>query len=693
MKRNTILFLYFCLFAVFFTSCIEENLQDCQKAEKSLSLELLVSSSIQTRGAGYGVTRATEPGDDDWYDGLVDNNGNVIVPYNENKITTVDVFFYRGETQVWYPIDVAYSESSKKAIIPVRTIDEGYLDQTYDIYVVVNSPFARSEMTGKTLSDLREMVLNTDFSATNRIQAQPQFVMDGSLTGQPVSYATPDIGTVQMRRAAAKIRVRILKGSAIDDLLDYNGNGIPDFNEGIDGSTGATPLVSVKNYNEQGALLQGGSIKQAGITSDGDNDYRVANLLRPGKPQFAGISTPYPIYSYPNDWSNWTGDANDNRDNETYIMLRIPLYVGPKTPGMLPPDISQFTYFYYRVPVNSQRPDGPQNEDEKKFYRLDRNHLYDIQVTINQLGGTQENPVTLPGNYVIRDWTTQNIYADITAEHYLFVTPQITRMQNTATTVLSYSSSKLPVTISNIQASYTYTDAATGQTITTPYNPPNVTVEIDQPTQGKIRVTSPIPNNNVPKDISFTVSNGITTLNQIVRITQYPPNYITDQQGVRSNLRSQLDPAHNNRSMYITTASAPDGNSIIGFPPDANGYTVNSAEVANMISPSFMSASQLGATSTMGYNSARTNCYNYWEETIINGVTVRYDDWRLPTEAEIRLLDQMQHDPNSAVKIVMRGNYYWDAYNGNNAYRMSAPITNSGSPTSAHVRCVRDVKN
>lgn len=687
MRRNIFIILSFIVFA--FTSCVHEDMSTCEITGKSLSLELVVTTPIQTRDAGYGVTRATEPGDDDYYPGLVDNNGNVIVAYNENKISKVDVFFYNGETQVWYPDNVVYDPTTSKVVIPVRSADETYLNKPYVIYVVANSSFSRTAMTGLTLTQLKELTLTTDFSSTNRIQPQPQLVMDGNLSVPTVNLSNPDLGTAEMRRAAAKIRVRILKGPLINELLDYNGNGIPDNEEGIDGTSGATPLVSVKNYNEQGALLQGGAIKQ-GLTSDAD--YRSANLLHRNNPEFIGITTPYPIYSYPNDWSDWS--SSGNKENETYIMLRVPLYVGEKTQGMPPPPTSALTYFYYRVPVNFQRPDGPQTADEKKFYRLDRNHLYDIVVTINQLGGTQESPVTLNGDYVVKDWTTQNVYVDITAQHYLFVTPQTSKMQNTATTILSYSSSKLPITVSNIQASYTYTDAATGETKTVYYDPANVTVEIDRPGQGKIRVTSPIPVNNVPKDISFTVSNGIAALDQVVRITQYPPNYITDQQGIRSVLRDQLETQHNNKAMYITTASAPDGNSVIGFPPvDANGYTVNSAEVANMISPSFMAASQLGATTTMGYNAARTNCANYWEETIVNGVTVRYDDWRLPTEAEIRMIDQMQHDPNSAVKIVMRGNYYWDAYSGNNAYQMSNPITYSATSTSAHVRCVRDVKN
>ena len=146
--------------------------------------------------------------------------------------------------------------------------------------------------------------------------------------------------------------------------------------------------------------------------------------------------------------------------------------------------------------------------------------------------------------------------------------------------------------------------------------------------------------------------------------------------------------------MYKITTLAPSGDIVWGFPPlDSNGNTVNSVEVANMVSPKFMMASQFGATSPMNYNNGVSNCQNYWERTTINGSFVTYDDWRLPTEAEIKYIDDLQHHVNNPQGVVMRGNYYWDAYNGNNAYRMKAPITTSASATSAHVRCIRDIKD
>ena len=652
--HNSIFSLITLTMAMLLTQCSNNEIEPLPADQKQLTVSLVTTAPKESS------TRAGEVGD---YDNAE----------NENAIRKVDVFFYQGETQVWYAEQTVYDVNSKKAVIAVPSSKETLFDgtQSYDVYIVVNGP-TRAEMEGKSLADLKNVVLtpsNTgfDFSLTNRKSNPTQFVMDGMLAGKTVSLASPHIGTVNVARAASKIRVRILKGEKISQYIP------------TDGTSGATPLISVKNYNTYGALMQGRT--QVPESFHSDADYTTMNVFYMPSLNLPGISHPYPIYSYENDWST-------DRSKETYVMIRVPL----KVPAGAP----EFTYYYYKVPVNFQKPEGPQNDMEKDFYRLKRNHLYDIEVFINKLGGTVDNPVELTGNYVIKDWTTQQVAVAIAQQHYLFVSPQTSKMQNVTTTVLSYASSKLPITISNIAASYTYTDAATGKVTTIPYNPANVTVYPDQPAMGQITVTSTIPTNNVPKDISFTVSNGITALNQVVKITQYPANYITDQQGIASNLRTGFTPGDglNNKAMYIITANSPDGTSIIGFPPlDANGYTSTAAEVSNLVSPSFQLASQLGATQPSSFTSAQQQCANYWEETVVNGITVRYTDWRLPTDAEIALVDKMQNQTGSVVKSIMTGKYYWDSSNITNGGAHIMTGGSGGSSSSAYVRCVRDVKN
>lgn len=61
----------------------------------------------------------------------------------------------------------------------------------------------------------------------------------------------------------------------------------------------------------------------------------------------------------------------------------------------------------------------------------------------------------------------------------------------------------------------------------------------------------------------------------------------------------------------------------------------------NLVSPSFMLASQLGNSSTINWEEAKEQCKNYVEVSKKGKV---YDDWRLPTAAEIGILIKYQSD-------------------------------------------------
>ena len=256
-----------------------------------------------------------------------------------------------------------------------------------------------------------------------------------------------------------------------------------------------------------------------------------------------------------------------------------------------------------------------------------------------------------------------------------------------------------------------------------------------------IQIESRIPINNVPKKIRFKVSNGITELDKEVTVYQYPSHFITHTNGAKSSRRpnGRLADGLNNKAIYRITVQNPPKDMILGFPPRETtdfwpGYwngsrwvlnggnktskltTKRDAETAQMVSPSFELASQLGATERWPYLEygwteggswfnptwSRTNkigafeetalcdCALYTETRIVDGQEVTLDDWRLPTEAEIRLIDQLQNDPNSAVKSIMTGRYYWSA-------KSDAAIElqggSEGTPTKAYTRCVRDVKD
>ena len=143
----------------------------------------------------------------------------------------------------------------------------------------------------------------------------------------------------------------------------------------------------------------------------------------------------------------------------------------------------------------------------------------------------------------------------------------------------------------------------------------------------------------------------------------------------------------NNPRMYHVHVTATSSNYTIGKPRlDSEGYTESSLENSRLVSPSFMIASQLGATQSPdgGITQAKKHCEQYVEIT----ADAVYDDWRLPTAAEIEIIASHQ-DASDAMATVMTGWAYYCSYNvidGNVVYYQTTG--KSGSNTA--VRCIRD---
>ena len=125
---------------------------------------------------------------------------------------------------------------------------------------------------------------------------------------------------------------------------------------------------------------------------------------------------------------------------------------------------------------------------------------------------------------------------------------------------------------------------------------------------------------------------------------------------------------------------------------------INTQENDQLVSPSFMLASQLGTVvaSEFDWNKAREHCAYYVETyTDQNGQTQHLTDWRLPTTAEIEVIAGYQNDDNAedVMDEVLSGDYYYvaweDANNGLGASHVPGKGTDSGDIA---VRCIRDVK-
>ena len=644
----------YALILLMVSGCIKERPEACPDDGSSAQLSLrLAVQDIRS-------LRATEPGVD---------------ALNENKIESLQILFYRSGALYW-SISPAPSTDGNYSI-PIPEDKQGGFDgnSTYDIYVVTNLTFTAPQQE----SDLAKIPVSESVAKL----PNDKFVMQGK-TSKQINLKTPEgkqLGAVELRRVASKLRI--------------------------------TPTVQITGY-ELGGDIQ---VKFVGAT---DRGYLMAEESADGATlisydyRVTQDQQPQLFYSY---YSNWSSDP----DQAPYYLLTVPLKKEGET---------TVVNNYYRVALTPAEP------------HFTANKLYDLKLGIHKLGSTTpEEPVSITGTLSILPWTLCDDQYDLPAANYLEVSEKEAHIYNVETHTISYESSKKPVTIQIVEVSFSYVNGATGEAITEAIpnssdQYPTVTVVGNQ-----IEIQSKLPINNIPKKIRFKVSNGIAELDKEVTVYQYPSLFITHTMGTKSSLRPDGTLAHNglnNKAIYRITVQNPPEGMILGFPPRETtdfwpGYwngsrwvltggnkiskltTKRDAETAQMVSPSFELASQLGATEKWSYleygwtqdysgwdlSWTRTNkigafdetalcdCALYTETRIVNGQEVTLDDWRLPTEAEIRLIDQLQNDPNSAVRSIMTGRYYWSA-KSNAAIRLQGG--SSGSTREAFTRCIRDVK-
>lgn len=554
--------------------------------------------------------------------------------YNENKIDAFSVLFYKPDGSLFWSVPSTGLEVNAAGtyIIPVPQQHIVALDgnTAYRIYVVANHSFTTAPAT--------EAALKSTVISEAIPQIPAKFVMVGMVTKSVdmSSEAGKTLGTVDLKRVAAKVRLR--QPSVM-----------------VDGYEVVGPIeAKLRDTRDKGQLLNPTVEPTSTLGASG---------YRPVTEMVQGVKSTH-FYSY---YTKWIGEVE-----RPTIFVKVMM----KKNGTAD---STAKAYYYRVPV------------EASGAELKSNYLYDVSVTIEILGGlTPEDPKKIVGTVSVKNWIAHDDVFELPATKYLMVAEHQASMNSITDRDISYQSSST-ASIANKKAYYKYVESATGIEMTencVGNDIPAIDIVGD-----KIHINSKIPVNNIPKTIEFDVTN-LDGFSEHVVVIQYPDNYITYTWGIKSSLRPDgtLAGSHlNNKAMYHVVIQVPPTNMILGFPPIDNGYTNDNIETSRMVSPSFELASQLGATQLQRYNSARTNCANYWEERVVKGITKRLDDWRLPTEAEIKLIDQLQRDDNSAVNSIMTGHYYWDAYSSNGATELIGG--EGGSSSRAYVRCVRDVKD
>lgn len=181
--------------------------------------------------------------------------------------------------------------------------------------------------------------------------------------------------------------------------------------------------------------------------------------------------------------------------------------------------------------------------------------------------------------------------------------------------------------------------------------------------------------------------------------TDFTPNlvYYLEDNGTASN-----------NQMYHVVITSTSGDYQLGRPimsKDTDNKDIvdpKNPDNDKLVSPSFMLASQLGNSSTISWEDAKNQCKNY-VEVGINGEV--YDDWRLPTAAEINIIIKYQTDTNVNTKddravmdyvLNYEGQSNPDYWVSRSNYFMHIPASGEGtlqggsSDAEHRVRCVRD---
>lgn len=186
--------------------------------------------------------------------------------------------------------------------------------------------------------------------------------------------------------------------------------------------------------------------------------------------------------------------------------------------------------------------------------------------------------------------------------------------------------------------------------------------------------------------------------------------YFTYSRGSWSKKETNCE-NHNVRNYHVRVMASSDEYTIGRPALDEYGYTAGDEENSKLVSPSFVIASRLGAVlSTYSGLSNMSNdkklvafadhCKNYVEVDDVNNdkkdPTITYDNWRLPTEAELKIIIDIQGESGQnadAIDYLLNGAYYMSAsgpvYNPKNSDG-TKELTDPMKATDVAIRCVRD---
>lgn len=622
--------------------------------------------------------------DDDLSDALSDKY--FIISLKEENNTHIDtrssfmeevdfiqiLFFQNGEFK-WSPSKQDLIVKDDKVYIPVT--NETLLNQSYDLYVIANREI-NDLVVGESLDKLKELEIKESFPVDTEF-----VLMNGLKSDVLLDLSQPKLGTIVLNRVPAQIKLQATFDEKKFVSGDCNGEQIYQIHQ---------LNLDLVRFNTKAFVWNEGRVN--GTYADLENKENIA--LAKNKEDNSYINNA-PMYSYPNQW------GSDN-ERETYLLLTAELSKCGSSTSPIP--------YYYLIPIEGWK-DGIWVDNTQ----LKSNTLYEINVAINELGSLDSNkPLLVKGNIVVKDWTTESIDTSIDEFNYLFVDPLKSRMFDIDTKMLSFDSSLPDVKIKDINVYADFFDVE-GKPKHKEYNPNNSgEVEFGDPNQypkliignNTIGMTLNPSANNLKKTIKFTVTNGVNELDQFVNVEQIPALSIDTYKGVEAGVKFAGIPWHfkEAHSLYHFKMNVPKGQ-IVRYPEKIEQTSIlgkfmitsPAEEVQNMISPSFMTGSIRSTIANTGSGlESMWNLYHcrwYYEKR--EGVSDAYEDFRLPTRAELELIADREYNNSILFKrenLFKENSLFWAA-DGKYKYSQGklTKHTDGLIAKSAYVVCVRDV--
>lgn len=707
MKKHGLVYSMVALLAVLLPACTaDDDLAPAVKPAEGLTI------TLETPGV---LSRATtEPGSND---------------LNENTISQAQLLIFNSDgsrTPDGYR-SLEFTDGKTEAVIATgdwkndaRLFDKGP-GAMYDIYVVANAHGGNASLQDvKTLDGLLNAV-DEDADVWKMEKAKigtvdytdKRFAMSGVSSGfVPNEVEDEYTISVTMERLAAKVEVNITFRDEFNEKFTPTGFYSSLRNYATRGLWRSDKEVNLKNTDR--GIAGNGADDPMVAAPEKDIDKRPAKLV---------------LYTYP---TNWGGDVLQ----ETFVLLNMPGYYTEE--GAASGELKESNY--YKIPVRL---------GDVTAHQLNRNTIYRVNVTIDRMGQPQvDKPVELKPAYEVIPWTTVTIDVDGGNLNYLELLKEEIIMKNIDESLEQYFTSSSPVTAS-ISEVYYYDKYGVKRTIPeSNYEYYGISASPESGNFGNLTVDSEIPENNGIRYIKVKVTNG-QGLSKEFTVKQYPLEYIVTVPGYYSyrtdfgstyeekgnrktwndNFQSKVytkgsiytyawyrgewqynywygyyywewDTSSNptnvqlgekqssnpNNNMYFVRITKTSDKYVLSVPAmDSNGYTDSSLKNNQLVAPAFMIASQLGTVSPQSFPSAKEHCKEYAEKSIAGEV---YEDWRLPTEAELKIIDRYQNTDGSVIDEVLGGRYYWAA--SGKAYETQKGT--EGTKDEAYIRCIRTVQ-